>query len=528
MLLTFTWVAFLLRTLNLARQSLWRDEVDAIRFSSWPLSQLLGGLFRVGHNGPLFFLLLRPWRSLTGDSEFALRYPAALLGTLAVPLGFVLARQLGFSRRARLLLSLLLATSPYLVWYGQEAKMYTLLLALVSLAFIAYLKALTGFPPSNFLILYRLEKRNMQWFWWSIFVVATTLSFYTHILAPLMLMVYGFVALLNRANVRRRWRSWLISMACLTLPYLPLAVWQAPLLLNGFQSGHPFYPLDKQIFILLQLYSSGLVRFIGLTAIILYVFLFLCGLFLPRPATRSTLPLVARQVGDPFDPPFGRRSGRRPATYYSLSLSRLILAGWTLLPPLIVFLISLRVAVFEDRYLIYIVPSFYLLTGVGLLLVRQYSRLLAGLCLGLLLVINLLGIWQQQRQPLKADFRAVASYLSHQAQPPSTIMIQLPYLQYTFDYYYRRNYTLLEGLWTNNSKSEAMVDAEMTALTAGLPELWLVVSEEEAWDSRRLTRAWLDAHAQLVDQAHFVRVDVYHYYFQPDRDETQRLGQEVE
>jgi hypothetical protein len=73
-----------------------------------------------------------------------------------------------------------------------------------------------------------------------------------------------------------------------------------------------------------------------------------------------------------------------------------------------------------------------------------------------------------------------------------------------------------------------MVDAEMTALTADLPELWLVVSEEEAWDSRHLTRAWLDAHAQLVDQAHFVRVDVYHYYFQPDRDATQRLGQEVE
>lgn len=491
--------------MNLAGQSLWRDEVDAIRFSDWPWSQLLGGLFRAGHNGPLFFVLLRPWRSLTGDSEFALRYPAALFGTLAVPLGFVLARQLGFSRRTGLLLSLLLATSPYLVWYGQEAKMYALLLALVSLAFIAYLKALTD-PP-------RPGKTEMRGVWWMIFVVATSLSFYTHILAPLMLSVYGVVALLNWPNLRQRWRGWLISMACLTLPYLPLAIWQAPLWLSGFQSGHPFYPLDKQISTLLQLYSSGLVRFIGLTAIILYVFLFLCGLFLPRPETSDT-------------PIWG--TGRRPRLSSSLWLTRLALAAWVLLPPLIVFVISLRVAIFEDRYLIYIVPGFYLLTVLGLLRVRQYSRRLAGLCLGLLLAINLLGIWQQQRQPLKADFRAVANYLAGQAQPPSTIMIQLPYLQYTFDYYYRHNYTLLEGLWTNNGKSEAEVDAEMTALTANLTDLWLVVSEEDIWDNRHLTRAWLDSHTQLIDQAHFVRVDVYHYYFKPDRDEAQRPEQEGE
>lgn len=493
-LLTITWVAFLLRTVNLAGQSLWRDEVDAIRFSSWSLPELIAGLFQEGHNGPLFFLLLRPWRSLTGDSESALRYPSALLGTLAVPLGFVLARQLGFSRRAGLLLSLLLATSPYLVWYGQEAKMYALLLVLVSLAFIAYLRALT---PSPVLPLRRGEDKS--WVWWVIFGVVTTLSFYTHILAPLMLVVYGLVALLHPTAWRRHWRGWLISMACLTLPYLPLAWWQTPLWLKGFQSGHPFYPLDKQTFILLQLYSSGLIRFTGLTAIILFVFLFLSGLFLTGPKTED----------------------RRPKTF---GVSRVILAGWVLIPPLSVYLISLRVAVFEDRYLIYIVPAFYLLAVLGISLVRQYSRLLAGLCLGLLLTINLLGIWQQQRQPIKADFRAVATYLNSQPHPPAPIMVQMPYLQFTLRYYYPGSYKILEGLWTNNGKSEAEVDTEMTALTADLSDLWLIVSEEEAWDKRYLTRTWLDAHAHLVDQAHFVRVDVYHYQFQPGVIETQRVG----
>lgn len=480
-LLVLTWAAFLLRVVHLDRQSLWRDEVDAIRFSSWSIAELIWGLFRTGHNGPLFFLLLRPWREVAGNSEFALRYPSALLSTLAIPLGFALARQLGFSRRAGLLLGLLLATSPYLIWYGQEAKMYALLLALVSLAFIAYLKALAGAGAG----------------WWAIFVMVTTISFYVHILSPLMLIVYSIVALLHPFRWRQHRRGWLVSMACLTLPYVPLALWQLPLLLRGFYSGHPFYSLKEQTFTLLQLYSGGLVRFAGPLAVLLVVFLALCGLFLAEK--RRGLIVT----------PSGGKIKLNPAR-------RVVLAAWILVPPGVVYLISLRVQVFEDRYLIYITPAFYLLVAAGLLLVRQYTRLVAAFCLGALLVINLVGIWQQQYRPLKADFRAAAVYLSEQPAPPTHIMVQMPYLQYTLNYYYQADYTLLEGLWTNDGKDEAAVDREMTALTAPLTELWLVVSEEEMWDSRRLTRAWLDEHAYLVKEANFVRVNVYHYQLKPE------------
>ena len=511
-LLAITWVAFLVRVVNLSTQSLWRDEVDAIRFSGWSLSELLAGLFREGHNGPLFFLLLRFGRYLTGDSEFALRYPSAWLGVVAVPLSFALARQLKLPRSVGLLLGLLLATSPYLVWYGQEAKMYTLLLALITLAVIAYLKALTG---SRLLALPR-------WGWWIVFVAATTLSYYTHILAPLMLPVYGVIAALNYVNLRQHWRGWLISMIVLTLPYLPLALWQLPLLYRDFQSGHPFYPLREQFYLLLQLYSGGLIRFApadllpaalaapgnlpgilsrlvtvlqqptaGLSPLFLYVFLFLCSLFL-RPNTGQVITLTRR----------------------------ITLAAWTLLPPLLVYLISLRVRVFEDRYLIYIVPAFYLLAAVGLWLVKTYARWLAGVCLALLIVVNVTGMWQQQRRPIKADFRAAAAYLSAQPIKPTVIMIQIPYLQHTFNYYYHADYKLREGLWTNDNKTEASAAAEMAALTADISDLWLVVSEEDLWDKRHLTRTWLNQNASLVDEAHFMRVDVYHYLLRPGEIET--------
>lgn len=467
-MLVITWIAFLLRVHRLGGQSLWRDEVDTIYLTGWELPLMLQQLVANGHNGPLYYLLLRPWQFAGGISEFAVRYPSAMMGTLAVPLAYLLARQLGFCRRAGLLLGLLLATSPYLVWYSQEAKMYTLLLVVVMVAFMAYFKAMMGHGTR----------------WWVVFVLATSLSFYLHILAPAMLIVYAALALIFYRQARRRWRAWLISMAGLTLPYLPLVAWQFPLFWSGAGQGHPFYPLREQFSLLLQLYSSGLIKFVGLTAVVLVVFLLLAGLFLAH----------------------------RRVEKYSLRY-RLMLAAWLFLPPLVIYLISLRVPVFEDRYVIYITPAFYLLLAMGLILVRRHSRRLAGLCLGLLLAINLLGIWQQQRQPIKADFRAAAAFVAEHR--PAAIMIQMPYLKRTFDYYYPYPYKFIEGLWTNDSKSDAEVNRQMAALTANVTDLWLVVSEEEAWDNRRLARTWLDQHAQLVEQAQFMRVAVYHYRFQP-------------
>ncbi|MCB0167512.1 MAG: glycosyltransferase family 39 protein [Anaerolineae bacterium] len=470
-----------MRTVTLGSQSLWRDEVDAIRFSSWPLRALVTGLFQTGHNGPLYFLLLRPWRYLTGDSEFALRFPSAVFGTLMVPLGYSLARQFGFSRRSSLILSLLLTTSPYLIWYGQEAKMYAILLTVVTVAMIAYLRALAGGGGR----------------WWVVFVLATSLSFYLHILSPLMLGVYGAVALIRRADVRRHWRAWTISLACLTLPYLPLVIWQLPVLLKGGNLGHPFYPLRREINILLQLYSGGLIRSLGIMPVLLFVFLFLCGLV----------------VANPWAITGGVTRSRR-----------LVFAGWTLIPPLAVYLISLRIPIFEDRYLIYITPAFYLVVVLGIELVRQHSRQLAALSLGLILSVNLIGIWQQQRQPIKADFRATAEYLIDQPRKPATIMIQMPYLQYTFNYYYPYKYELIEGLWTNDGKAEHVVATDMRRLTANLSELWLVVSEEENWDRRRLVRVWLDKNATLVKETHLTRVDIYRYQFAPGEIDSESMG----
>ena len=501
--------AFGLRLYHLDYQSLWRDEVDAIRFSSEPFlnfdswQSIWGVLTQPGHNGPLYFLTLQGWRALAGDSVFALRYFSLIAGVLMAPLIYQAARRLKLGHLAALIAATLAATSPYLLWYSQEAKMYTWLASLILLAIYAFQSALTA---------------QRSGLWWALFVLATSLSFYVHILAPLMTPVYGLWGLIQWPRLKDHWRGWLISLGFLTLPYLPLLLWQAPLWLNDFSSGHPFYPLREQASLLLHLYSAGILRAVfSPYAISLNIFLLLAGFFGFPPLRRLVRP-------------------------------RLQVAAWLMIPPLLVYLISLRVTIFEDRYLIYILPAYYLLTALGLLVIaRQRPRLttwLAGLLLLLLLGFNFWAGWLQTSQSIKADFRAAAQYIAaHNALPPladgsatpnpaplsagnwpftlylplvsytspPVIMFQMPYLQYTFAYYFTTPYQSMEGLWTNDNRDPADVARSMTALTAGVDTLWLVVSEEDYWDSRHLTRQWLDEHGRRADEAHFVGVSVYRY-----------------
>lgn len=160
-------LAFAVRVWSSTAQSLWRDEVDAIRFATRALPALLETFRQPGENGPLFYLLLRPWLALHGQSEFALRYLSVVLGVLAVPLTYLVARRLlrycdrtvplpdgsatvnPWHATIAWLASLGVALSPYLVWYSQEGKMYALVVVLGLGSLAALLWASTPGPAGR-------------------------------------------------------------------------------------------------------------------------------------------------------------------------------------------------------------------------------------------------------------------------------------------------------------------------------------------------------------------------------------------
>ena len=113
-------VSLVLGLIRLGAPSLWYDEAYTYRqIHKSYLAQFEG-------YQPFYYWIQKPWTSVAGTSEWAMRFPSVVGAMLASALLVVLARKL-FDRRIALLSGLFLATSPFFVKWSQQARVYPLL-----------------------------------------------------------------------------------------------------------------------------------------------------------------------------------------------------------------------------------------------------------------------------------------------------------------------------------------------------------------------------------------------------------------
>ncbi len=234
--------AFGLRAYHLDYQSLWSDEGISLVRSSLPLGALLAQM-PVEHT-PGYFVLLKGWLALTGTQDFALRYLSLLASVAAVPLLARLGMDLG-SARAGWLAAALLAANPFQVWYAQEARMYSWLLATGLLATVAGARLITQPWPRR------------GWGLWALYVATTTATIYLHyfgFLVPLAHTAFALVWLVTGQDRRGLWR-WVAAGVTVALLFAPWALRAIALLaFEGWRA-----PLDAtQVpWLLLRAYSVG-------------------------------------------------------------------------------------------------------------------------------------------------------------------------------------------------------------------------------------------------------------------------------
>ena len=163
-------LALLLRLYHIETQSLWLDEGSTWQFTRMGWGTLLADLFSPTAAYPLYHLLLKLWVALFGDSELALRLPSALAGAAAAAVTYAAGVELFGDRKSgrageresgrlvvhkvllfssspplplpALIAGLLVACAPFAIWYGQEAKAYSLLLLCAALLSWGLLRAL--------------------------------------------------------------------------------------------------------------------------------------------------------------------------------------------------------------------------------------------------------------------------------------------------------------------------------------------------------------------------------------------------
>jgi mannosyltransferase len=133
-------VAAVLRFADIGTAGYWRDEIFTVDLVRLPFSGMLHAIPRTEGTPPLYYVVAWLWARAFGSHEAALRSLSATIGVIAVVPVYVAARSL-FGRRAATVASLLAATSPLFVWYGQEARAYELgvLAVLVSFAALAHI-----------------------------------------------------------------------------------------------------------------------------------------------------------------------------------------------------------------------------------------------------------------------------------------------------------------------------------------------------------------------------------------------------
>jgi hypothetical protein len=197
-------VALVLRATQL-HQSLYGDEVLALHdISGHGLIATVHAVRTGAESSPPLFFVLAWFSAKLGDPTVWIRLPSLVLGSLTVPLVYLLGRET-LSRGAGLIAAAVMTVSPFANYYGVEARPYATLACLLTLSTWALVRAVRSQRPA----------------WWVLYAVAAAGAAYTHYTAVFVLGVQGLWSLWA---CRGRWGQPLLAGALalgLYLPWLP-------------------------------------------------------------------------------------------------------------------------------------------------------------------------------------------------------------------------------------------------------------------------------------------------------------------
>jgi mannosyltransferase len=197
---------------QLDAKHIWIDEAVSWDMAVSPLPSLLEKTYLDVHP-PLYYLAIKGWVALFGDSLIALRSLSVVASLLTIVLIFQLGRPL-LAPMAVLAVAIAFILSPHTLYLAQEARMYPLVTAAVLLACVAYRSWVSSyFARPGSLIGY---------------IAAMTAALYLHYFAGFVIigLWLHFAVCRSRlepslaAHSLRDWTMAHVAMAFLFLPWL--------------------------------------------------------------------------------------------------------------------------------------------------------------------------------------------------------------------------------------------------------------------------------------------------------------------
>jgi len=432
-LLLLILVAFFLRLHYLDVQSLWYDEGVTARVSQLGVSELAHWTAD-DIQPPLYYLLLggwlRPFQPWPGNIAWLMRFFSAAFGLLLVPLLGLMGRKL-WNDCAGLLTAFVVAISPLMVYYSQEARMYAMLIFLVTLAAWWVVMLLEKSSRKGAKTQKGDERKRLRYL--ALYALTGLAAMYTHYFAGfalLALALYWAHVWIRESRNPRALGGFALANGVILLGYLP---W-LPAMLRRFR-------MDSS-------YWSGRLKMGEALMHIVNNFTLGATEVFREEAARAWLPWfgIAILIWIAALMAIRRRGSQRPLA---------LILHWLLLPPILILFLAWRTPKFNPRYLLISWPAWALLMGGGsaALLTKTFkvpetlkvrktwlrpiARILAIATLLLVTTASALGLdnWYNDSNFAKSAWREATAYMFENRQPDEAALLVSGHAYPVFDAY---------------------------------------------------------------------------------------------
>jgi len=451
-------LAFGLQTWHAGQQSLWYDEGFSVYLASRSLSEITSRTAADIHP-PLYYYLLHFWQAGAGTTEFSLRFLSAMFAVLCVVLAYALGTRL-HGRGTGELAALLVAVSPLYLWYGRDARMYTLVTAL-------------GLASSYFLL--RVLAGDRRLFVWLGYVLTGAAAIYAHFYALFLIVFHVFFTLVRvwRGPSTNRRDLWLRAGSAEGLALLTFAPWSgfAWTRLGSDVSYWPgTLPLDQVLRDTLRAFATGhtVAPPLANPIAVLYLVLFVAALLLTS-------------LGGQRD-----RAGFLP-----------FILLYLLTPVVLLYAISYGRPKWHPRYLMLASPPFLIGIAAGVVDLwsrpsrrEMHLRVQKGWAIAATLFLLATAAYADMnlyRDPrfTKDDWRSVATYVARHKQADEVVLLVSGHAFPVFTYYYPGDdWVPLPNEPTLSTRNvlDFRVADDLNRALAGKRGVWLVLWEDDVVD----------------------------------------------
>ncbi len=375
----------------LMENSIRLDEAQSL----WQTSHSVSGTLKVVAQDvhvPLYHLILHFWQFTFGQSIQTARLLSLIFFLATIPIVYLLARRI-LSVNWALFATVLFSFSPFLNWYANEARMYTLLMFVATLSQYFFLKIMDD----------KTGKKG-----WIGYTLTAMVGVYTHYFFMFNLLAQGIFFLLNRHDFAPKTFRKFVALA------IGLLVWLSPWL-------YYFRSLGSASNTTPDLTRPSTVDFFNAFSQFLFGFQ-TDAINTIIVSTWPILVIVALMAV---------KSGQRVSSRVSFMLTA------ALLPAFIAYALSFIVTpFFLSRYMVSCVAPLII---IGVWFISYYGRSLSKVVAVLLIVVMGVSSTQQYASsatPVKEEYRQAAEIIGNEARAEDIVVLSAPFTTYPFDYYY--------------------------------------------------------------------------------------------